>query len=417
MDGVMFEGASRPAVQKEFDSTIAKRGEPFLVVTLVTTGPQSTNNTPVIVQGSPLKGKIHLSLKKPDAIFSIILTVRGMIVTGGGAFGSFDGYTFVFLDQKYTQQKAALKGDHTWPFSIDLPDEAEMTEGVDHQPKMFRLPQTFHQRFIHATIKYEVEVKITRKGILKSNDTLSAPFIYIPVIRPPPLPPLRRLAYEEGIPLLGPKIDPDGWLLPKTVEIKGTLLNNRRATRSVECRLFLAKPLSYTRGSVIPLFLTLESDDKQVLDLLSSPQAISVRVRRRTRYNSEPHKAFESKVWRDDVDHSQRAVWSHATDYAGEEPPDSLRMLDGELHLKSEMAPTSAMGNYSINYSVVLLSFNTPGFKVEEGPVLLEHPITIVTSFAPGPRPKATTPADFTPDIRAKADELQTNGEFSRGFY
>ncbi|KDR76940.1 hypothetical protein GALMADRAFT_420148 [Galerina marginata CBS 339.88] len=377
------EGLPRPAVQrepKEFDYTIEKRGEPFLVMTLITTGPQSPNNTPIILEGSPVKGKIQLSLKKPDSILSIILTIKGMIVTGGGT--DFDGYTFVFLDQKHTvwsqeEGQPALNGDYTWPFSIDLPEEVKMSEGVDRQPKMFRLPQTFHQRFIHATIKYEVEVKITRKGILKSNDTfvqlechyfgwvtthgifvrLSAPFIYIPVIRPPPIPPLRRLAYEEGTPLLGPKVDPDGWFLPKTLEIKGTSFNNHPA--SVECRLFLAKPLSYTRGSVIPLFLALESDDKQVLDLLSSPQEISVRVRRRTRYNAEPHKAFESKVWRDEVDHSQRAVWSHATDYAGGEPPDRLRMLNGELHLKPEMAPTSAMGNYSVSVRQFLFVFSS----------------------------------------------------------
>jgi len=49
--------------------------------------------------------------------------------------------------------------------------------------------------------------------------------------------------------------------------------------------------------------------------------------------------------------------------------------------------------------------------------VLLEQPITVVTAFAPGPRPKASTPAVHEPDADMSAAELQTDGEFSFGFY
>ncbi|KDR70206.1 hypothetical protein GALMADRAFT_214649 [Galerina marginata CBS 339.88] len=133
---------------------------------------------------------------------------------------------------------------------------------------------------------------------------------------------------------------------------------------------------------------------------------------------SQSHKAVsEAKVWRNEIDHSQRAVWWHATDYSGQEPPDRLRVLNGELHLKPDMTPTSAIVTFRLNYSVILLPFNTPGFKVEGRTPFLEQAITIVTSFAPGPRPRVTTPADYTPDVKMDAEELQTNGEFSNGFY
>jgi len=244
-----------------------------------------------------------------------------------------------------------------------------------------------------------------------------APFNYIPVIRPPTLPPLRRLAYEEGTPLLGPKVDPDGWNLQNSVQIEGMFFNDHFA--SVECRLFLAKPLTYTRGSFIPLFITLESDDKQVLELLSAPKAIAVRVRRHIRWNPEAHRPLESKNWRTQVEHSQRAVWWPATDYSGEDPPERLRMLNGELHLKPAMEPTFEIGNFKIDYSVVLFQFVAPGLPASKlaSEVLLDQPITIGTSFAPGPRPKPSTPADYTPDAKRHAGELQVNGQFSFGFY
>ena len=48
-------------------------------------------------------------------------------------------------------------------------------------------------------------------------------FVYIPrwVALPPSA--LRRLAYSEGSPLLGPDADPEGWKVLPAVTIAGTL--------------------------------------------------------------------------------------------------------------------------------------------------------------------------------------------------
>jgi hypothetical protein len=114
-------------------------------------------------------------------------------------------------------------------------------------------------------------------------------------------------------------------------------------------RLFtisLAK-LSYTRGAVVPLYLRLESDDEAALDLLASPQAITARVRRRIRDYGNPGNHAEYFGWWDSLDHSQRAVWWHSTEIPSNNSG-RRRSLQGEIHLKPGMSPTSALGPFRI---------------------------------------------------------------------
>ena len=111
-------------------------------------------------------------------------------------------------------------------------------------------------------------------------------------------------------------------------------------------RLFIVSlpKLSYTRGTVVPLYLRLESGDEQTLKILASPQAITARVRRRIRDYVDPSNQTESFGWRDSLHHSQRAVWWPSTDgNSGRH-----RSLQGEIHLKPGMSPTSALGAFKI---------------------------------------------------------------------
>lgn len=105
--------------------------------------------------------------------------------------------------------------------------------------------------------------------------------------------------------------------------------------------------LCYTRGSVIPLSMVLETKDLQALNLLSSPKAAVMRLRRRLRIHADTRKTVDSIGWKDAIEHSQLAAWWPSTEGA---PDDSScrRQINGELHLPIDLKPTSAMAHFRI---------------------------------------------------------------------
>ena len=107
--------------------------------------------------------------------------------------------------------------------------------------------------------------------------------------------------------------------------------------------------LYYTRGSLIPFCLRLESDDQQALDLLSPPKAIIVRLKRRIQYHFNP----EHLSLHDTVDYSDRAVLWPSAECSGD-PSKRLRFVNGELHIKPDTKPSSAVGDFRIQVRVML---------------------------------------------------------------
>jgi hypothetical protein len=151
---------------------------------------------------------------------------------------------------------------------------------------------------------------------------------------------LRQLAYRENSPLLPPETDPEGWRAIPPIIIRGSVFTSRNV--DVKGTLFLANPLSYTRGSVIPLFLTLTSSDAQVLNLLTSSKAASVRLVRRVKYSMNGSDGRES------VDFLENAVWWPANDGGG----DRLnRRMCGEIRLVKDLKPSCSIGHFSLEVS------------------------------------------------------------------
>ena len=93
---------------------------------------------------------------------------------------------------------------------------------------------------------------------------------------------------------------------------------------------------------MIPISLHLEGDDEQALDLLSSPKAIVARLRRRIGYH---FKSVESSPWRDSLYNSQLAVWWPSTEQSEQR---GVRYVNGELHLRADIEPPSAMAHFQI---------------------------------------------------------------------
>ena len=105
--------------------------------------------------------------------------------------------------------------------------------------------------------------------------------------------------------------------------------------------------LCYTKGSVIPLILLLESQDLEALNLISSPKSIVLRLRRFIKYHSNDDQTLEHFAWGDAVQESSLATWWPSTEGSADDPNlHTKRYINGELHLESDITPTSAMAHF-----------------------------------------------------------------------
>lgn len=110
--------------------------------------------------------------------------------------------------------------------------------------------------------------------------------------------------------------------------------------------------LCYSRGTVIPLFLTLEAHDVQAIDLLGAPGAIIVSLRRRVRYFNKTCTSRHDVAWNEAVDDICTAMWWPSTSHDARSSP-TIRHLEGEVRLPKDLRPTSEMGHFSISVSTV----------------------------------------------------------------
>jgi hypothetical protein len=124
--------------------------------------------------------------------------------------------------------------------------------------------------------------------------------------------------------------------------VSGRIFDTRDLT--ISCTLSLARPLAYTRGSYIPVHLSIKCVDPQALDLLSMPAAPSVKLLElvETRTTAPSGSAKDAKIKQRDgaafVCESRvvrSAVW-----WADPAPAvEGSRRLFGEIHFGVEMTP------------------------------------------------------------------------------
>ena len=98
---------------------------------------------------------------------------------------------------------------------------------------------------------------------------------------------------------------------------------------------------------MIPLSISLESADQQCLDLLVTSKAIIIRLKRRVRYHYDSQHTVGAHHLRDSFEYSDPAIlWPSSEGL--EHPSRRTRFMNGELHLKSDMKPSSAMADFRI---------------------------------------------------------------------
>ncbi|KAH9481699.1 hypothetical protein JR316_0006226 [Psilocybe cubensis] len=330
---------------------------------------RATNPTslPVFFEGDIISGRVELDIDKAESSKGISITIQG-----GTTFVGQEEEIFLKEEKSLWTGSKLKPGKQSWPFKFVLPKEVTIKDAGT-----FRIPPHYTERASPAYIDYKLIVTVKR-GFLKVNQTLVTSFGYQPVTVPEQPSPLRRIAYSEGSPLIGPEGDPEGWRVLPTLKIKGTLFNTKEV--EVDCTLAIAKPLSYALGSPIPLLITFSGDNPQALDLLANQNAIQLRLRRGMATGSD---AIDDNGIRRTDNHFVEdcgGAYFWPSREGADEP--NRKVLQGELEVVKTLKPSFKFPKVTIRYSLDLLPFSASGFVMNEtvpGTVLLKETVTIAT--------------------------------------
>lgn len=355
----------------------------------------STHNTPNFLEGDLITGTVELELEKPDSFIAITLEVRGESLAVGQEPIPFYSETVPLWSLNPTSSQSQqgptsskLKGNYVWPYSVKLPDKVTIpSPSKGATTSEYSLPPSFTERASPAYLEYKITVTF-RRGFLRSNSTLVTLFSYLPRITPPTCSSLRQLAYEENSAPPPPKIDPEGWhdLGPKSVT--GIVFETRQV--DVSAIFFLAKPLSYTRGTFVPFSLTLSCLDTQALDLFTGRGSLNINLKRSLHVGSTATQGKSSGQRTDTVFSSivgEGIFWPAE----GNIPNSESRRLEGEIALKPELKPTFVFPNVTVKYAVTF-ALVVPGFVVLSNngvAPMYEQEIEIATLMPAGAAPRS----------------------------
>ncbi|KAJ6536933.1 hypothetical protein B0H19DRAFT_1382759 [Mycena capillaripes] len=374
-----------------------KRGKQWGILTLES-GARSANSTPLFYEDDTIYGSFETEIEKGDSIRSVTVKVTGAVITGPMVD---DRMQFLKVSTcLWARQNATPDAGRFFrPFSIPLP--SEVASQSDGQPSTLRLPESFLERHTRATVLYEVSLTVSR-GLFRPDSYFKTRFRYVPCTRPDAPSALRQRAYRLNRPLRGPANDPAGWKTSTTAMSHGHVFRTRQAV--VQCTLSLARPLFYTRGSVIPCFLTLSSGDPDALELHAAPTALTVHLRRRVRYAAADRPTLHSVAGaQESLAVVARAAW-WPRDAGSEDEEEHTRTLEGEVRLPPELAASADMGSYSISYTVDVLPPDCVGFTPtgSGNQVLISVQVEIATMYAANAqRPVAYAPPSYDDDAFA----------------
>ncbi|KAJ7314491.1 hypothetical protein DFH08DRAFT_1041736 [Mycena albidolilacea] len=375
-----------------------KRGKQWGVLAFQS-GARKTTSIPLFYEDDTIHGSFETDVNKGDSMRSVTVKVEGSVITGTMAD---DRVRFLKLSTCLWSHKTAPLpiGCGFWSFSLPLPNEVTVT--TSGQPSTFRMPESFLERHTRVTVLYEISVAVSR-AMFRSDSNFKTRFRYVPCTRPDPPSALRQRAYRLNRPLLGPTDDRQGWETSAPALARGHAFRTRDAV--VRCTLSLPRPLCYTRGSVIPCWLTLTSGDVEALELYA-PDALSVHLHRCVCWQSASTPVQHTVGGKTSVTAVARAVWWQRVDDM------YTRTMEGELRVPADLVSSSAMGTFSISYTVELGPPDSVGFAPvdrDDGTSLISMPVEVVTMYATdASRPIAYAPPsyeNFTPQNVAGPSE------------
>ncbi|PPR04012.1 hypothetical protein CVT24_010505 [Panaeolus cyanescens] len=418
---------------------------------------------PIAYGGETFSGIVELDIVKPIFIQDIKLTIKGKIILGASTDSSFSFLTHTVVlwsslqdtNASINHSKGKFSGYQAYPFSFTFPTEVNASSEIlaplferdggvipfsltgnsstdpirgpvdDDEQESQRinrfgtsLPPSFLERDVSMTVKYEIHLQISH-GRFRSETKVISPLIFVPCVTPSPLPPGLRSAYEtthsephddeeQGVIIPSPLADPASWFALPSNTLNGFIPDMKKPI-SVHCILYITRPLSYTRSTVIPCFLSISGDDSRVLDTLSTPGSPRIRLIRKIGHPTQTMCQYNSARLEYGEAHGltsvnyippQETKYITKTREVGRalwwKPPKDVeqhsftRYMAGEIHLAESLLPSSSCGFLKIDYFIELLPFHAPSFRFEGGrsTVLASQLIEIASTHArDGPIP------------------------------
>ncbi|PPQ66186.1 hypothetical protein CVT24_000163 [Panaeolus cyanescens] len=433
---------TRHQYTSSWSGLLSKSKKPWLVLDLITrstTTPQWLT-TPRYFGGDNISGTVGLKLDSVQSIASIVILLKGRIITSFEQSGSFiflqythpiwkksDGDPRVPSMAGTSSFNGKLVGEYEFSFSFPFPTEANLAECPGYKTSnprrgssasrgevnsVFPCPQTFLERNLPINIEYELVLQV-HHGLLRPDTKIKTPVVFIPKITPEPYSLMRAEAYAQSALLPSPLSDPEGWHASNTLNITGTTASGAKID------LYLATPLSYTRGTVIPCYVTIVCEDPDVLKDLSNAKVQQVKLTRTVRFFSNPPREIDRHLKdnkpsvRKEVDEIDIASWWRPSKDVAQE--NTCSILEGEIHLAKTLVPSSEFLPFSVEYSVEMQPPKSKKFKYHElatptqekktneldedcttpdndpATILISQPIVIATFNASGPRPTPFT--------------------------
>ncbi|KAN0132860.1 hypothetical protein V8E53_009225 [Lactarius tabidus] len=336
---------------------------PWLSLVLTSRSPKP-EFLPLFVGKDTVSGVVELDLPKPETIRDVKIMLKGE-----STHLAQESNTFIELSKTLAKPSGKLSGRISYSFSFVLPNDITIHES--NWAMVYPVPPKFHEKGI-MYIDYKIVATI-RRGMFSVDHSLQTDFCYLPETTAARPSVLREQAYLNPAPLdlPSPTVDPGGWKLLPSVEMK--LVPNTTAT----LQLSIANPLSFALGTPIPLFLEVCNEGVSF-----HPKSIDIRLVRTltTRGLSGGVREFEV---------ARAVLWLaqgssvHST------------KLWGEILVGKILTPSFDFSNCSVRYSIVLYPRRVPD-KSEREPLLSEE-VLLTLHNAAGVVPRPLAPPTVAP--------------------
>ncbi|KAJ3720830.1 hypothetical protein DFJ43DRAFT_717265 [Lentinula guzmanii] len=347
-----------------------------------------SNELPSFMAGDRVAGVIQISVNNGEDIRAVHISLRGRVLTGRTSDAVC---TFLDLQETlWTEGSGSLEAnvdstnesDYIWPYSLVLPKDVAISQVDGEKEQVFPLPHTFTEPGVPARVQYELEVFLkqtkwkrnrriaTEIGCFQSNPNRTFRSGYIPSTSS------FQCAEADGV---------TRW---KALDFDLTGIISQFHSRTVHffCTLSLKDPLCYTRGSYIPLLLKIRSQDRQALELISSPDAAIVQLNRRINYKDVQMCGGKSSRWSSVVETVGVVTWKSHEGTLLEEPvlAEYSSTIIGKVKLKRDLAPSSVIANMAIEYFISVHPFSSPSFQPKDNKSgsLLSQMVQITTDLS-----------------------------------